>query len=185
MVNAISLYRLMAAPVLVVLIFAGNVDLFKWLLAVSFFTDMIDGYLARKLRVASIFGSRLDSIADDMTVAAGIIGMAVLKTDFLYDHIIIFIILLSLFALQLSFSLIKYKKTSSFHTYLAKTAALFQGVFLILMFFLPQPLYFLFYTAAIITALELIEEIILVLILPKWETDVKGLYWAMKKNARN
>jgi len=44
-VNAITLYRLLAAPVLLLLLLNGQLILFKWLLAVSFLTDAIDGYL--------------------------------------------------------------------------------------------------------------------------------------------
>jgi len=31
------------------------------------------------------------------------------------------------------------------------------------------------------TALDLVEEIILVLLLPHWQANVKGLYWAITK----
>ena len=75
----------------------------------------------------------------------------------------------------------KYGKVSNFHTYLAKAAAVFQGIFLILIFFLPEPPLALFYAAVIITIIDLIEEIILVLILPKWEVNVKGIFWVMKR----
>lgn len=152
------------------------------MLAISFFTDLIDGILARKFRIASVFGSKLDSMADDLTVVAAIIGVFVLKPQFIYDNRVIFIILFALFLFQTVFALIKYRKISSFHTYLAKVAAILQGTFLVLLFFFPEPLYFLFYAAAIVTALDLIEEIILVMIIPKWEANVKGLYWVYKRN---
>jgi cardiolipin synthase len=73
MVNGITLYRLMAAPLLVLLVINNRFDLFKWLLAISFFTDALDGYLARRYHVISIAGSKLDSIADDLTIVTGII----------------------------------------------------------------------------------------------------------------
>ena len=62
-VNAITLYRLLAAFVLLYFILAERMDVFKWLLAISFFTDALDGVLARTLKVVSVTGSRLDSIA--------------------------------------------------------------------------------------------------------------------------
>ncbi|MBP6334040.1 MAG: CDP-alcohol phosphatidyltransferase family protein [Bacteroidia bacterium] len=182
-INAITAYRLIAAPVLIGLIFLGKVDLFKWLLALSYFTDLIDGYLARKFKVASILGSRLDSIADDFTILASLIGLLVLKPEFIESQSKILLILLSLFLVQNIFSLIRYLKVSSFHTYLAKSAAILQGFFFIFVFLLPEPIYILFYAAAIITALELIEEIILVVLLPKWEANVKGVYWVLKRKA--
>ncbi|MCE9540432.1 MAG: CDP-alcohol phosphatidyltransferase family protein [Bacteroidetes bacterium] len=182
-VNVITAYRLLAAPVLVFLIFNNTINLFKWMLALSFFTDLIDGVLARKFGVASVFGSKLDSIADDLTVVAAIIGVFILKPQFIDDNRVVFIILFILFVFQTALALIKYRKISSFHTYIAKVAAILQGTFLVLLFFFAEPLYFLFYAAAIVTALDLIEEIILVIIIPKWEANVKGLYWVYKRKA--
>lgn len=180
LINAISLYRLMAAPLLIILALTDFYDAFKWLLAFSFFTDMVDGYLARKYKVSSKLGSTLDSIADDVTVVAGVVGLFVWKMDFLRENVVIVVALIVLLVIQNGLAFIKYKKLSSFHTYSAKTAALFQGVFLILMFLLPEPLYPLFYAASLISAIDLVEEIILVIIIPKWVTDVKGLYWVLK-----
>ncbi len=168
------------APVLLVFIFTGAYDLFKCLLPLSYFTDMIDGYLARKFNIASTGGARLDSIADDVNVLVSITGLFVFKMDFIKQQQIPIIVLLSLYALQTVFALIRYGKISSFHTYLAKLAALLQGLFFIFIFFLPQPLQVLFYLTALVTSLELIEEIILVILLPQWQTDVKGIYWVLK-----
>jgi len=180
-INGITLYRIVAAPFLLVLLFTKQYEIFKWLLGISFFTDLIDGYLARKYRVTSILGTRLDSIGDDLTVLVALIGLFVLKMPFIKQHIVIFIILFVLFLVQISYAFIRYRKMTSFHTYLAKTAALSQGVFLLLVFFTDEPNLILFYAAAVITMLELIEEIILVSLLRKWKANVKGIYWLLKK----
>jgi len=180
-INGITFYRIIAAPFLLVLLFAKQYEVFKWLLGLSFFTDLIDGYLARKFQVTSILGTKLDSIGDDLTVLVGLIALFVLKLDFIKQHIIILIILLVLFLVQTTFAFIKYRKMTNFHTLLAKTAALLQGVFLIFAFFTEQPSLILFYAATIVTMLELIEEIILVGMLPQWQANVKGIYWTLKK----
>lgn len=186
-VNGITIYRIIAAPVLILLVIYDQMDWFKWLLVVSFFTDAIDGYLARRFNVTSIAGARLDSIGDDLTVLAGTIGMIVFKFSFLKQEMFLLIFLLSLFTVQTVLALVKYGKTTGFHTYAAKAAAVLQAIFLILLFFLPEPLYGLFYAAVILTAIQLIEEIIIILWLPEWETNVKGLYWINKrsKNRKN
>lgn len=180
MVNGVTFYRTLSAPLLIFLIIYHQMDWFKWLLAVSFFTDAIDGYLARRFKVTSIAGAKLDSIGDDLTVLSGIIGMIVFKPDFLKQQIFLLILLFSLFALQAVLAFLKFGKMTSFHTYAAKIAAILQGVFLILLFFLPNSLYELFYAAIFVTAFELIEEIIITFWLPKWKTNVKGLYWILK-----
>ncbi len=184
-INAITFYRLLAAPILIFMIFNGNFNLFKWMLAVSFFTDLIDGFLARKFGTESVFGARLDSLGDDLTVIAAIIGIFVFKMQFVKDNLVIASIVFGLLIIQNIFALVRYHKISSFHTYSAKAAAILQGAFLILIFFLPHPNYFLFYAASVVTALDLAEEIILVLILPKWEANVKGIYWVLKRKSKN
>lgn len=180
-INGITFYRLIAAPFLLYLLLTNRMDLFKWLLAFSFFTDAIDGYLARKYRVVSVLGARMDSIADDLTVLVGIIGLIMYRREFMITHIDMIIAMLILFLVQIIISLIKYRKTTSFHTILAKLAAIFQGIFLIITFFMKEPSLILFYLAVIVTMLDLIEEIILVLMIPKWKTDVKGIYWVLRK----
>jgi CDP-diacylglycerol--glycerol-3-phosphate 3-phosphatidyltransferase len=181
-VNGITLYRIVTAPLLLALIIFDKPDLFKWLLACSFFTDAIDGFLARRYKVTSKAGAKLDSIGDDLTVLIGLIGIIVFKPEFIRREMVLIICLLALFLVQVAFALVKYRKITTFHTYAAKLAAILQGSFLILLFFLPEPVYMLFYFAAVVTFYDLIEEIILVHLLPKPETNVKGLYWFMAKN---
>lgn len=180
-VNGITLYRIIAAPILFLLIISHRQDIFKWLIAISFFTDAIDGYLARRYKVVSKFGAMLDSIGDDLTIVAAITGIIILKPEFLRKEMIFIIPLFALFILQTILAIIRYRKLSSFHTYIAKIAAILQGIFVLLLFFLDKPVYILFHITAAVITIDLVEEIILVLLLPHWETDVKGLYWVMKK----
>lgn len=180
-INAITIYRIIAAPILIVIALMGYLTVFKWLLPVSFFTDLIDGYLARKFKVTSIFGSKLDSIGDDLSFVAAIAGAFIFKFDFITDHLFLASLLLGLYLMQTISALLKYKRLTSFHTYMAKLATLFQGFFLIFLFILPSPILWLFYTAAIITIIDLTEEILIIFYLRTWEANVKGLYWILKK----
>jgi cardiolipin synthase len=179
-INSITLYRLLSAPFLLYLIFTGQVNLFKWLLALSFFTDAIDGFLARKYKVTSIMGAKLDSIADDFTVMVGVTGLFVLKPQFIHGEILWLAIIFVLFLAQVILALVRYGALTSFHTWLAKLAAICQGIFLILSFFMAEPNQALFYIAIIVTGLELVEEIVLTLLIPAWRANVKGLYWFLK-----
>jgi phosphatidylglycerophosphate synthase len=179
-INGITLYRVIAAPFLVVLLFAGYYQVFKWLLAVSFFTDLIDGYLARKFKVTSVMGTRLDSIGDDLTVLAALIALFVMNPSFINAHKAVLVVLFVVFLIETSYAFYKYGKMTNFHTYLAKLAAFLQGSFLLLAIVFDEPNLILFYTAAIITLIELLEEIIITYLLPDWRTNVKGLYWVLK-----
>jgi phosphatidylglycerophosphate synthase len=182
-INSITLYRLLAAPVLIFLVFSGNINMFKWLIAFSFFTDAIDGFLARKFKVVSRMGSKLDSIADDLTMTAGIFGVFLLKPYLVQQELFLIITMLVLLFIQMLLAFVRYRKMTSFHTYIAKVAAVLQACFLILLFFLPDIPFWLFYFAAAFTILDLIEEIILIFVLPGWKTDVKGLFWVLRSRS--
>jgi phosphatidylglycerophosphate synthase len=186
-INGLTLYRAMAAPVILFFIVREQYETFRWLLLLSFFTDAIDGFLARSFKVTTIAGAKLDSVADDLTILAAIVGLIVFKKEFLNSQLETIIILLALFSGQTIMSIVRYGKISSFHTYLAKTAAILQALSILQIFFFAEPNLILFYTAGGITAIELIEEIAIVSILPDWQANVKGLYWVLKSrgNKRN
>lgn len=181
-VNLITLYRIVTFPLLIIFILTHQFTIFKWLLLASFFTDAIDGYLARRYNATSILGAKLDSIGDDLTILAAAVGLFATEFDFIKKELTLILILFGLFFIQLTFSLMRYNKISSFHTYLAKTAAVVTALFLLSVFFFNEVFYPLFYVSYIMTSLELIEEIVIVFLLPKWKVNVKGLYWILKRH---
>lgn len=70
-VNVISLLRMMALlPLFVFLNYFGNTTIKMisiLILLLSFFSDWLDGYVARKLEVSSVSGSLFDLVADRTT----------------------------------------------------------------------------------------------------------------------
>jgi CDP-diacylglycerol--glycerol-3-phosphate 3-phosphatidyltransferase len=143
-------------------------------------TDAIDGMLARSYKMNSDRGSMLDSIADDLTIIAAIVGVLAYRPPFILQHITIVSLFLFCYLFQLTLSFARYRKMSSFHTYLSKIAAVLQGLFLVSFFFLPEVLHWLFLTVVWTTITALLEETILVILLPQWKTNVKGIYWFLK-----
>ena len=184
-INGITLYRLITAPVLAILIIFGKPDLFRWMLAISFFTDAIDGYLARKYKVTSIAGAKLDSLADYLTIIVSVAGIAVFKPDFLKKEYIPIIVVITLYIIQTILALVKYGKLSGFHTYAAKAASVLFVLFILSLYFFPEQPALLFKLTVLVACLELVEEIILTILLPQWQADVKGLYWVLKRKYPN
>lgn len=88
-------------PLLIFLALVGHFEQFKWFLLVSFFTDAIDGYLARRYSATSILGAKLDSIGDDLTVLAAVVGVFVVHFDFIEKELTLILILVALFLIQL------------------------------------------------------------------------------------
>lgn len=181
-INGITLYRLIAAPVLAILIIIGRADIFRWMLVLSFFTDAIDGYLARKYQVTSMAGAKLDSLADYLTIIVSVAGIIVFKPDFLKKEYIPILVVISMYLIQTILALVKYGKLSGFHTYAAKAASVLFVLFILSLFFFREQPSFLFPLTVLVACLELVEEIILVILLPQWKADVKGLYWVLKRN---
>lgn len=68
--DALGLFRLVAAPVLVWLILDGRVYAAFWLFLAAGLSDAVDGVLARRLGVVDRFGTFLDPLADKAVMAA-------------------------------------------------------------------------------------------------------------------
>jgi len=74
--NALSVLRLLGVPVFLWLLLGPHQD--GWalaILAVSGFTDWLDGVLARKLNQMSRFGALLDPLADRLYILATLLGL--------------------------------------------------------------------------------------------------------------
>ena len=178
-----SFYRIAAVPLLSMLLWFGERELFTWFLLISYSTDAIDGYLARKLKITSARGSQLDSIGDQLTFTMGLIGLVVFENDFIKSNIILILIAFVPYLLQMVIAFVKYGKATSFHTYLAKVSAVVQGVFILWLLFFGH-VYWLFYFMIIVGLLETLEEIILIFMYDSWVADVKGLLFALKDKRR-
>jgi len=178
-----SFYRIIAAPFLLAFIWFDERLIFTWLLLISYSTDAIDGFLARKLNITSPRGSQLDSFGDQITLIVGLIGLFYFETDFIKTNLIIILIAFIPYIIQMIIAYSKYSKATAFHTYLAKLSAIVQSAFILWsLFFTPE--YTLFYFMVAIGLLETIEEITLIFMYDKWASDVKGIYWAHKDKRR-
>ncbi|WP_418604310.1 CDP-alcohol phosphatidyltransferase family protein [Hwangdonia sp.] len=178
-----SFYRVVAAPFLVLLLWLDERQLFAWFLLISYITDAVDGYLARRLKITSPRGSQLDSFGDQITLIVGLIGLFYFETDFIKSNLVLVLIAFTPYVVQMIMAYLKYGKATAFHTYLAKLSAIMQSVFILwALFFSPE--YALFYIMIGIGLLETFEEIMLILMYDNWASDVKGVYWAFKDKRR-
>jgi len=178
-----SFYRIFAAPFLLAFIWFDERLIFTWLLLISYSTDAIDGYLARKLKITSPRGSQLDSFGDQVTLIIGLIGLFYFETDFIKTNFVLILVAFVPYIIQMIIAYLKYGKATAFHTYLAKLSALVQSAFILWsLFFSPE--YSLFYIMIAIGLLETFEEITLIFMYDNWASDVKGIYWAYRDKMR-
>lgn len=178
-----SFYRVLAAPLLLALIWFDLRFMFTWFLLVSYITDALDGYLARKLKITSPRGSQLDSIGDQITLTVGLMGLFYFETQFIKTNLALIVIAFVPYIVQMFLAYFKYGKATAFHTYLAKFSALLQSLFILYsLFFSPE--YILFYVMIVVGLLETFEEITLIFMYDNWVSDVKGVYWALRDKRR-
>jgi cardiolipin synthase len=66
--NCVSLLRIAAAPIVVWLLLQERPGEAFWVFLFAGFTDLVDGWLAKRLHAHSEFGARLDPLADKLLV---------------------------------------------------------------------------------------------------------------------
>ena len=177
-----SFYRMVAAPVLIWVLFYSTKEVFTWLLLISYLTDKIDGTLARQMGNMSERGASLDSVGDQITFLVALAGLYVYITDFIHDHMYWILGLFGLYILQMILAYIKYGKPTAFHTYSAKASAVAQAVFILVALFF-WPVHWLFWVVIVLGAIETIEEISMIFLIEEWKSDVRGIYW-MRQDLR-
>lgn len=184
LVNALSFWRIAVFPILVGLIIVRQEVMLGIALGISFLTDAADGWLARRYKVSTVSGAEWDSLGDDLTVLAAVIGMLVFKMDLIIGQWLIVFILGFLFLLYTAFALVRYGRLTSFHTRTAKMAAVAQAVFFTLLFLLPGLPVFVFYIASSLTVFDLLEEIAMILYIDEWESDITGLREILRRERK-
>jgi len=143
----ITLSRLVLTPVLWVLALVGERQLLGILVAVAGFTDVLDGFLARRLGRTSRWGSQLDSVADMVLVASITIWLVMLRPDFYRDHgtVLLAWVALALFTLLVGW--IRFRRFADLHLYSAKAAGFVGYLFVIYLLMFDGPAAPFFYVA--------------------------------------
>lgn len=169
--NIISTLRILLS---IGLLFSKPFSPLFWILySVCGFSDIIDGYIARKSNSISRLGSLLDSIGDIVFISAVIIVLipviSIPKGIQLWIAIIALVRILSI-----TIACCKYHTFAVLHTYANKISGL-------LLFFIPY-LYSLMNINILggiicaVTSISAVEELIIHLVSRELSRDVKGLF---------
>ncbi len=176
--NLLGFYRLFAFPFILWFALSGKQNMFAIFLVINLLSDVADGYIARKFKMESEFGARLDSMADIFTYILAFTGIYIFKKEDFLPHLPSFFMFSGMLILIVIVSLIKFKRFPSFHLYSCKVSGYIQGAFFILLFtygFIPT-LYYIMIIFGILTA---IEHITIQLIIPEIKSNLRGLYWVI------
>lgn len=173
--NLLSFYRLLTFPIILWLIFTGDEKLFITLFCINLITDILDGWIARTFHMQSVFGARLDSLADTGSVILAITGLFSFHKQFVSEHSVVLFILIILYILPYLISLIRFKIIPGLHLYSGKVTGYIQGLFFFSFFLWGYAPWF-FYLTIIISCLSYMEEIILLSIVKELRTDAKSIF---------
>lgn len=178
--NSISALRLILAPVLLILALRQQPSVYLVVLALTVFTDILDGFLARILNKVTALGSRLDSWGDFATYTTMALCAWLLWPGIVNQHRYASLTIVLSFTLPILVGLVKFNRFVSYHTWSVKLAVAMTVVSYIALFsgFVAWP-----YTlAAVLCVLAALEETAITLILQQRHTDVRSLWQAIKLN---
>jgi len=137
------------------------------------FSDMIDGFIARKMGTTSVFGEKLDSIADMiMVVVLLVVLFPIINPSY---KIIIWTIVIGIIRLTaMGVALIKYKTFASLHTYGNKISGL-------ILFLIPIFISFIYtdavmYIICVMASISAIEELIIQLTSRELQVNITSLF---------
>jgi len=75
-INGLTISRILIGLPIIFALQSGNNEIFIFLIIIGGLTDIFDGYLARKYNYESVFGARLDPLADKILIIAPLIWLA-------------------------------------------------------------------------------------------------------------
>lgn len=181
--NSVSAARIAAAPLLLYFALRGNEAGFTWVLVPALLSDIVDGWLARTLRLQSKLGALLDSIGDALLLCTSIFGIWVFHGEVITDYPAWCYAMVVAWLAEAALAFARYGRLSSFHTYVSKVAGYLLGIFVgVLFIFGFHP--WLLYAAVATSVLGNLEELVLLHLLPDWRTDVRGVYWVLLERRR-
>ena len=175
--NMLSALRIVLAPVLLMLAWLHEPQLFLYVLMVTLVSDIADGKVARWTNTTSEFGARLDSWGDLATYTALPLCTYWLRPDVVQSEAVFFWGVVAAYTVPVAYGFAKYRKLTSYHTRGAVISAYALGASVVVIFAGGPTLFFRF-ASVILFAAEL-EEIAITTVLPECVTNVKSLAAAM------
>ncbi len=174
--NFLSLCRLLSAPFLFYLAYAGYEKVFFNWFVINLITDVLDGFIARRFNMQTDIGAKLDSFADFTMYLSGMYGLITLKWPVLQAYKHSFFLLVFYYVFIDLFALVKFKEVSSLHLISSKVAGIIQAVFYFSIFIIGfYPL--LYWIMFVFSTLSFIENMYFLTKLKKMRSDLKGLFF--------
>lgn len=178
--NILSAYRLLMFPVISIVIFLRMETLFVWLFSINLFTDIADGFIARRYNLQTKEGAILDSIADVGSYILAVFGIFQFHYYVFTDYGYWLITFVVLYVVTSLVPQVKYGRPSAgLHLHSSKIAGYLQGIFLFILFVFGMKEW-LFYIAMSIGYYSEIESAIINSIAKKPILNAKTVFHCIK-----
>lgn len=120
--NALTWFRVVTSPVLVILAWIGGTGWVVAFLLVLQFTDLVDGPLARGLRQHTPAGARLDSLADVLMFGSLLAALAILEGPLLWEAWPWIAVAVGSYAASSAYALARFRRMPTYHQWTAKVS---------------------------------------------------------------
>jgi len=177
--NIISLSRIAMAPFALLAAYYDNENLFFILFTLMLVSDVLDGYIARKLHQCTKIGTKLDSVGDYVTYISIPFATWWLWPEIIRSEILYIVAAFTLFLLPGVVARVKFGEMVAYHTWLTKLTAVVMSLGLMLLLFTKNEL--LFHISIYILALEALEHMMITSLLDKPRANVRSFWHAWKK----
>jgi phosphatidylglycerophosphate synthase len=162
--NQITAVRFLLVPIMWIMSFTGFSNYLGICLIICFFSDALDGHLARRLKQTTEFGARFDSLADNILIPSSLIWLLLFKPAVFIENPVLSILAIGTYTTSIIVGWVKFKQFGNLHLYLSKLSGLVQYVFIIHTFLASQYSYWLYYLTTSIFFLSSLETLILQLV---------------------
>ena len=177
--NLVSATRILIAPVLFVFAFRQMEAWFLGALIFSGLTDVLDGFLARKLNQITALGAHLDSWGDFVIYSTMAACAWILWPELTDEVLFHYALILFSFLLPAWVGLVRFGKLTGYHTWSVKIAVFvtFAGYVALYAGLAQWP----FVLASWLCVIAGAEEILITLVLRRERTDVRSLWAAWQQ----
>lgn len=161
--NKITIARIFFLPFMWVFAMYRYLTVLAILLIIVEIGDILDGYVARKLKQESKFGAKLDALSDSLVYISIFVWSFLIFPDIYIKNLPIVMILLIFTILPIIISIIKFKKIISFHLISSKLLASTIIISFLTLILFNNLLYYILPILSFMIIINSIERVIILL----------------------
>ena len=181
--NILSSFRIIAAPILLILAWMGYLNLFVSLLITALLSDFADGFIARKFKASSNLGAKLDTIGDQaiyltLPLCAWWLWPQIFKEEFWFILMILMAYIIPILA-----GLAKFRTLPTYHTWSSKISGIITPIAILALVIFEFKL--AFRIVAILQIIIACESIIITVRLPMMQSNVKSIWHVNRQYSQN